>query len=312
MPRQLGTKRRHLHHAHRFTLILAILVTPGFARIAAAAAPVFQGTFTSVDLCSPRGIGLSPSGDVFVGSDCGNPLQHMAHFTAAGTLVGTWTFGAAYSGPPNGVAVDGAGNVFVAGSDGGYVLKFSNSGALTTIFAAPSYPVDIAVDGSGNVFVVELDGKRVQKFTNTGAFLTTIGSAGTGPGQFQSPVGVAVDASGRLYVADARRGRILRFLANGSFDMEFTSLGAPYDMAVGPDGNIYVIGDEVYQYSPSGVLLLSSSSPYGLYLAFRIAISPTGAIFITEQNSNRITKFQIDQTTSATRTTFGRLKAMYR
>lgn len=321
MTRHLRTQHRHLHQAHHFTLILAILIPPTFARIAVAAVPpAFQGTFTSASLCSPRGIGLSPSGDVFVGSDCLNP--HMQRFTAAGALLGTWPFPSGYEGSPNGVAVDGSGSVFVTDYDGARVHKFTSSGALVTTWGstgvAPgqfSQPVDIAVDVSGNVYVVELNGKRVQKFTNGGSYLATIGSAGSGPGQFQSPLGLAIDATGRIYVADADRLRILRFLANGTFDMEFAVPVAPTDVAVGPDGNIYVIHFDpspVRQYSPGGVLLQGFGPPGGLAGPYRITISPAGAIFITEQYNTRVTKFQIDLTTTTARTTFGRLKALYR
>jgi streptogramin lyase len=106
--------------------------------------------------------------------------------------------------------------------------------------------------------------------------------------------------------------RILRFLANGNFDMEFTPAVAPSDVAVGPDGNIYVIGYEAskaYQYSPSGALLLSFQPPNGLEGALRITIDPTGTMFITDRQIN---KFQIDTSTSTMTTTLGRLKAMYR
>lgn len=314
MPRQLRTPHQHRRRPHRFTLVLALLVAPGFAKIATAAAPVYQGTFTSPGLCSPRGVGLSPAGDVFVGSDCVD-LHHMERFTSAGALAGTWTFGPGFAGAPNGVALDGSGNVFVTDTEVGSVRKFTSSGALITVFGTLSQPVDVAVDGAGDVFVVELNGRRVQKFTNGGSFLTTFGSAGTAPGQFQSPVGIAVDASGRVYVADADRGRILRFLANGTFDMEFASPVGSCDVAVGPDGNLYVIRydiNQVRQYSSSGVLLQSFSSPNGLSIAWRIAIGPTGALYITEQDNHRVTKFQLDMATSATRTTFARVKALYR
>jgi len=239
----------------------------------------------------------------------------MEHFTAAGGLVGTWAFPVGYFGPPNGVALDGSGDVYATDYERNRVYKFTSSGALLTTWDTSfPHPVDIAADGSGDVCVVELGG-GVEKFTTGGSYQATIGSAGTGQGQFQEPVGIALDASGRIYVADAGRVRILRFLANGSFDMEFTPPGAPYDVAVGPDGNIYIVlfdFGQVYQYSPSGVLLLSFGSPSGLNGAYRIAINPTGTIFITEQRSTRITRFQIDRTTGVMRLTFGRLKALYR
>jgi DNA-binding beta-propeller fold protein YncE len=318
MPRQIRTKRRHLHHAHRFAQILAILITTGAARLAVAAAPVYEGSFTSAGLCSPRGVDFSPSGDVFVGSDC-HLQMHMEHFTSAGELVGTWAFPAGYFGSPNGVALDGSGNVYVTDYEGGRILKLTSSGALITSWGSLSGPVDLAVDGSGNIFVLELAGKRVQKYTANGSPLAMIGSAGTGPGQFQSPHGMGLDAGGRLYVADWSRKRILRFLADGSFDMEFATPVQPEDVAVGPDGNIYVIrfytnGEygQVYQYSPSGVLLQRFGAPTGMDGAFRIAITPSGTIFITVQLEDRVTKFQLDISTSAVSTTFGRIKALYR
>jgi sugar lactone lactonase YvrE len=312
MPRPLWTERRHLQLAHCVTLIFVILTGSGFARIAADAPPVFLGTFTHFGLCSPRGVDLSPSGDVFVGSDCQNP--HMQRFTAAGGFVTSWGFPAGYLGSPNGVAIDGSGNVFVTDYELNRVYKFTNAGALVISWATAQQPVDVVVDGSGNVLVLALGGQQLQKFTNDGVFLGTIGSAGSGPGQFQYPEGLALDASGRIYVADFSR-RILRFLPDGSFDMEFTTPASPLDMAVGPDGNIYVItGDlnQIYQYSPSGVLLSTFSSPVGMDLAFRIAISPTGVIYIAEQRNNRVQRFQIDTTVSTAPITFGRLKAMYR
>jgi sugar lactone lactonase YvrE len=313
MRRQLRIEPRHLNGAIRNALILALLISPRAVRIAAAASPTFLGTFTTAGLCSPRGVGLSPTGDVFVGSDCVNP--HMVHFTNAGGLVGTWTFPPRYSGSPNGVAVDGSGNVFVTDYDGGSVLKYTSSGALITSWGSLSQPVALAVDGPGNVYVLELSGQQVRKFTSGGALLATFGSAGTGPGQFQVPEGIALDAGGRIYVADGGRNRILRFLADGTFDMEFTTPGAPSDVAVGPDGNLYVVGPNIsaaYQYSPDGVLLGTFVPPDGFGTAFRIAIGPTGTIFIAEQSNNRISKFQIDQATDAVRVSFGRLKALYR
>ena len=316
MVRHARTEPRPPRHARFLPLLLAMLFPVDIVRIASAAPPpppVFERSFTSPGLCSPRGVAVSPSGHVYVGSDCEDP--HMAIFTLEGVPTGTWGL-STFLGPPNGVAVDGSGNVFVTDYERNRVHKFTSGGALNLRWAPNQYfqPVDIAVNSLGEVFVLELGGRRVQKFTNSGSLLATIGSAGTGPGQFQSPVGLGLDPAGRLYVADAYRMRVLRFLANGSFDMEFATPVTPTDVAVGPDGRVYIIGFDAVsalQYSSAGTLLQTFTSPGGLRGAYRIVISSTGGMYITEQ-SHGITQFQIDQTTDARRMTFGGLKAMYR
>src|SRR4029079_10891401 len=246
--------------AHWFTLAVVLLMGVGFQRIASAAAPVFQGTFTSPTLCSPRGIALSSSGDVIVGSDC-SAQMHIERFTAAGAFLFSLPFPAGFQGSPNGIALDGSDHIFVTDTDGHRVNKLTSSGAPMTSWSTAIQPVDVAVNASGDVFVSDNLGQRVQKFSNDGALLGTIGSAGSEPGQYSRPDGIAVDADGRIYVADAdvsTSPRILRYLPNGSFDMTTHQPVRPSDIAVGPDGIVYVVStssNSVYQYSPNGSLL---------------------------------------------------------
>src|SRR5213078_2420576 len=63
-------------------------------------------------------------------------------------------------------------------------------------------PDGVAVDGSGNVFGADPQNFRIQKFTNTGTFLTEWGSQGSGNGQFDYLQRVAVDRDGNVFITD--------------------------------------------------------------------------------------------------------------
>jgi DNA-binding beta-propeller fold protein YncE len=68
-------------------------------------------------------------------------------------------------------------------------------------------PSGVAVDPSGNVYVTNVNpstGYNVVKFTSSGVYLATIGSSGSGNGQFIDPENIAINASG-IYVADRRQ-----------------------------------------------------------------------------------------------------------
>ncbi len=294
-------------------LALALLVLVLSARVALAAAPTFQGTITSPDLCSPRGIALTPAGYIMVGSDCLSP--HMNRYNPAGALSVTWTFAPGYQGSPNGVAIDAAGNLFVTDYNANRVQKYDLFGIQLGEWPTAVGPTDVAVNEAGEVYIACLGGHTVARYRNDGVYLATIGGTGLAAGQYQEPSGIAVDAAGRVYVADAGRGRVIRYRPDGSFDLEFATPAVPYDVAEGPDGNVYVItaaANWVHQYSPAGALLGSFQSPLGMSLEFRIAISPTGMIYITDQYKVNISKFQIDLTTPTVRSSFGRIKSLYR
>ena len=70
------------------------------------------------------------------------------------------------------------------------------------------YPIGVAVDGAGNVYVADRYNHRIRKITTSGVVSTLAGSTsgytdGTGTSaQFNYPSGVAVDGAGNVYVAD--------------------------------------------------------------------------------------------------------------
>lgn len=176
------------------------------------------------------GIAIAGSGDYLL-TDFSNGW--LWKFTAAGDFVeriGSPGPGNGQFVQPWGIAVDGAGNIFVAdapspgGMAGDRIQKLDASGNFVATIggggAAPgqfNLPQGIAIDSAGNVYVADSGNDRIQKFTNQLVFVSEFGSTGIGDGEFDSPAGVAVSPDGKLYVADRKNHRIEEFAANGTF-----------------------------------------------------------------------------------------------
>jgi DNA-binding beta-propeller fold protein YncE len=122
-------------------------------------------------------------------------------------------------GAPQGVAVDGDGNVYVTDTlnnrveifdaDGNFVSEFGKHGDGPGYFARPK---GIAVDGDGHIWVADQMEDRLQVFNREGQLLTYVGTGhGELPGQFKSLMGVAVDKQNRVFTTEQEPGRLQVF-----------------------------------------------------------------------------------------------------
>ncbi|MDQ6616563.1 MAG: right-handed parallel beta-helix repeat-containing protein [Actinomycetota bacterium] len=109
--------------------------------------------------------------------------------------------------------------------------------------AALRAPVSVAVDAAGNVFIADLNSSTVRKVAPSGIITTVAGTgtqtfAGDGgpavKASFSSPSAVAVDGAGRLYIADQVDGRIRRVAVNGIV----TTIAGNGGSNPGPDGEL--------------------------------------------------------------------------
>jgi uncharacterized protein (TIGR03437 family) len=142
---------------------------------------------------------------------------------------------------PMGIAVDGAGNIFVADRDAAVVRRIAPTGVIQTVAGSgtPGYtgdggpatsaqlngPFAVAVDAQGNLFIADTGNLVVRKVAGDGTISTyagsgTLGFAGDGGAAtnawLNGPEGVALDAAGNLFIADTFNGRIRRVAADGT------------------------------------------------------------------------------------------------
>jgi hypothetical protein len=162
---------------------------------------------------------------------------------------------------PDGIAVDAAGNVYVADTTANEILEISPAGAVTVLgaSASPAFnaPDGLAVDAQGNVFVADTGNNLIREISASTGAVTTLATAAT----FASPEGVAVDSAGNVYVANTFGSDIREIVAAGgtvsSSSAVVTLAGgvttgcldgngaaaefdAPTGIALGPSGNLYV------------------------------------------------------------------------
>jgi sugar lactone lactonase YvrE len=192
----------------------------------------------------------------------------------SGNLNGTGTAALFYQ--PSSVAVDNAGNVYVADTNNCLIRKISNSGMVTTLAgtgasgavngsgtaASFSFPTGIAVDGSGNIYVADTSNYLIRKITSAGLVTTFAGIVGT-PGatngtgtaaSFNYPTGIGVDSAGNVYVADYYNCLIRKITANGVV----TTLAG----LAGVAGATNATGTAALFYFPTGLAVDGSGNVY--------------------------------------------------
>lgn len=206
-----------------------------------------DGPVASATFFGPNGLALDAAGTLYVADGGWNTIRRIGSdgvvSTVAG-LVNTPGFvdgsgTAARFSSPRGLAVDAAGNVFVADRDNNAIRRMTPAGVVTTLAGGGTSGVSgfldatgraarfndphaVAVDGAGNVYVADRANHAIRKITPAGVVTTLAGNGsagatdGAGPAaRFSAPQGIAVDAAGNVYVADTGNRAVRRIAPDG-------------------------------------------------------------------------------------------------
>ncbi len=262
------------------------------------------GPATEAQLSGPAGVALDTAGNLYVAEEGNDRVRKVDRAGVITTVAGGGKAGVlGDNGPatkaslkdPLGVAVDGAGDLYIADYtdqrirvvSNGVIRTFAGTGKAGSAGddgparnARLSYPTAIAIDRISGVYIVESDGDRVRKVDRDGIIQTFAGtgvrgfSGDNGPAtraQLARPLAIAVDSTGARYVADGLNSRVRKVDAEGTITTVAGS-GAHFPGDDGPATKA--------QIHPVGVVFDAAGTMYlADYKQHRIRrVSPDGTI----------------------------------
>ncbi|MGO9095116.1 MAG: BACON domain-containing protein, partial [Bryobacteraceae bacterium] len=310
------------------------------------------GPATTASLASPYGLAVDSAGALYIADSSNNRIRKVSGGTIT-TFAGGGTGGdggpatSAFLALPLGVAVDSAGNLYIADWGDSRIRKVSG-GTITTFAgggnqglgdggpatsASLSLPAGVAVDSAGNVYIADSYNNRIRKVS--GGTITTVAGNGAygfsgdgGPATSASlfyPFGVTVDSAGNLFIFDTFNQRIRKVsagtiatvagngLAGYSGDggpatrASLNLAGGSFNGGVGVDsaGNLYIadtFNQRIRKVSAGTISTVAGNGNGGfagdggpaanasLFGPSGVAVDSVGNLYIADASNNRIRK----------------------
>ncbi len=321
-----------------------------------------NGLATAASLYFPQGVALDITGNIYIADTENSRIRKVSVTTGIITTVaGNEILG--YSGDygtaitaslnkPFGVAIDVAGNIYIADSGNKRIRKVTaSSGIITTVAGNGTYgfsgdngtataakltdPFGVALDAAGNIYLADRSNNRIRKVTVATSIITTL--AGNGTSGFSGDnvvatsailsqnIGVALDNTGNIYIADTNNSRIRKVSAtsgiittvagngtNGFSGDNGTATAAklsdPFGVALDAAGNIYITNNFsirkvtastgiITTVAGNGILGYSGDNGSAITASLNrisgVALDVSGNIYIADSGNNRIRKVTV-------------------
>ncbi len=244
-------------------------------------------------LTTPHAIAFDPALNFYVTGFTG---EYVAKYANNGTLINPAYLNPASFNQPAGVAVNGAGEIFVVNNalmnGQTSVSKFAADGTIiNTNFVNAFGSPDGAMISGGDLYVVRWAGSAVGKYTSSGTSGTTINDSFLSPGAAINtwrPFNVVRDSLGNFYVSgnapfgtsSGKQSMVSKFGPDGTLInaelIAFSSGNQAYGLAIDSDDNLYLgsyAGSTIGKYRPDGTAV-NTSFITGLSGVTSIAIQP--------------------------------------
>jgi hypothetical protein len=187
---------------------------------------------------------------------------------------------------PRGIAIDAAGNIYVANTGNNTISEYNSIGTYLGTFgtgATMSLPKDLVFDSSGNAYVLNLGTApglgSVYKYNSSGVYQSTILSG------LNYALGITIDNSDNIYIADQGAVTVKKYNTSGTLQLSLptTNLSTPLGVAVDASGNIYVLNNgsgNVTKYNSAGTF--QSTFLSGYTSAQAITIDGAGNFYVSD------------------------------
>lgn len=314
------------------------------------------GLATSAALGCPFGVTLDSVGNLFLADSCDHVIRKITPAGIISTVAGTFTqieYAGGYSGDggpatsaqlnyPAAVAVDVAGNLFIADAHNHRLRKVNPTGIINTVVGNGQYsfsgdggpaisatlndPGGLAIDVAGNLFIADTRNNRIRKVTPAGIISTIAGggteqsnSSSTYPGEggpatsatLLNPLSVAVDGAGNLFIADSFANAIRKVTPAGIITTVITLNtsnlgGVPFHVVVDAAGDLFIadtFDTVIRKLTPSGYLSIFAGNGTAGYsgdggpatsaaLSYPtgLALDTLGNLFIGDSDNNVVRK----------------------